>query len=104
MFSNFCLNDVAVYTCEHISAHSPVPTRTMSFGPADELGWEKSLVGVAHLLDIADVIISESDNVICQLPPELYAGSNYCQSHMFWWTHGCQLLSHFRNFKMCLMT
>ena len=19
----------------------------------------------------------------------LYAGPNYCQSHMFWWTHGC---------------
>ena len=21
--------------------------------------------------------------------PGLYAGPNYCQSHMFWWTYGC---------------
>ena len=21
--------------------------------------------------------------------PGLYAGYHYCQSHMFWWTHGC---------------
>ena len=23
---------------------------------------------------------------MCALPAGLYAGSNYCQSHMFWWT------------------
>ena len=34
----------------------------------------------------------------------LYAEPNYCQSHMFWWTHGCELLSKFTNFKMCLLT
>ena len=88
MISAFSL-DIAVYTCEHISMHAPVRTRTMSFGPADVLGWEKSLVGVAHLLDIAEVIISETHIIICYLLPMLYAGYNYCQSHMFWWTHGC---------------
>ena len=36
----------------------------------------------------------------------LYVGLifNYCQSHMFWWIHGCYLLSKFANFKMCFMT
>ena len=25
----------------------------------------------------------------CQFVTGLYAGPNYCQSHMVWWTHGC---------------
>ena len=80
MISAFSL-DIAVYTCEHISMHAPVRTRTMSFGPADVLGWEKSLVGVAHLLDIAEVIISETHIIICYLLPRALCRIQIIASH-----------------------
>ena len=32
-------------------------------------------------------IVYDAVSVMC--PPGLYAGPNYCQSHMFLWTRGC---------------
>ena len=36
-----------------------------------------------------DIEYQYGDGEFIALQSGLYAGQNYCQSHMFWWTHGC---------------
>ena len=80
------------------------PSNTNKQTNNDAVSWQdtKTLQSGGYLwLQCYRILSRDLAEQVCQgmkCAPGLYAGPNYCQSHMFWWTHGCQLFTNLKKF------